>query len=78
MAVGTDTWADYGPHPGNGVVAGDTDRYSVAKTQRSYDPTGLAAVCGSKVFSRTQGMRQAYPGVEMGTDRLESTTGACV
>lgn len=31
-----------------------TTRFSVAKTQRSYDPTGLAAVKGSTVKSETE------------------------
>ena len=31
-----------------------TTRYSVAKTQRSYDPAGLAAVLGSTVKSETE------------------------
>jgi hypothetical protein len=29
-------------------------RYSVAKTTRSYDPAGLAAVLGSTVYSSTE------------------------
>ena len=29
-------------------------RYSVAKTTRSYDPAGLAAVVGSTVYSSTE------------------------
>ena len=29
-------------------------RYSVAKTQRSYDPAGVNAVQGSTVFSSTE------------------------
>ena len=29
-------------------------RYSVAKTTRSYDPAGLAAVLGSTVYSETE------------------------
>ena len=29
-------------------------RYSVAKTTRSYDPAGLAAVLGSPVYSSTE------------------------
>ncbi len=29
-------------------------RYSVAKTQRSYDPAGLAVVLGSTVCSETE------------------------
>ena len=31
-----------------------TTRFSVAKTQRSYDPAGLAAVKGSTVKSETE------------------------
>ena len=31
-----------------------TTRYSVAKTQRSYDPAGLGAVKGSTVKSETE------------------------
>ena len=31
-----------------------TTRYSVAKTQRSYDPAGLGAVLGSTVKSETE------------------------
>tara|TARA_B100001063_G_scaffold63384_1_gene57404 strand:+ start:748 stop:915 length:168 start_codon:yes stop_codon:yes gene_type:complete len=31
-----------------------TTRYSVAKTQRSYDPAGLASVKGSAVKSETE------------------------
>ncbi len=31
-----------------------TTRYSVAKTQRSYSPQGLAAVLGSTVKSETE------------------------
>ena len=30
------------------------NRYSVAKTQRSYDPAGLGAVLGSTVYSSTE------------------------
>ena len=35
-------------------------RYSVAKTQKSYDPTGLAAVKGSTVYSETADLRDSY------------------
>ena len=31
-----------------------TTRYSVAKTQKSYDPAGLGAVLGSAVKSETE------------------------
>ena len=37
-----------------------TTRYSVAKTQRSYDPLGVMAVKGSLVNSETQDMRDCY------------------
>ena len=52
-------------HPGNGVSLSTADgkeaqRFSVAKTQHSYSPLGLAAVCASKVYSLTPNMRQAY------------------
>ena len=50
-------------HPGNGVVlaAGNTvERFSVAKTQKSYDVDGVDAIEGSGVFSVTVNMRQAY------------------
>lgn len=52
-------------HPGNGVSLSTADgdeaqRFSVAKTQRSYSPLGLAAVRGSTVYSLTPNMRQAY------------------
>jgi len=35
-------------------MATTTTRYSVAKTQRSYDPAGLGAVKGSTVKSETE------------------------
>ena len=35
-------------------------RFSVAKTQRSYDPDGLAKVKGSTVKSETEDLRNAY------------------
>ena len=39
-----------------------TTRYSVAKTQRSYSPNGLAAVKGSTVKSETEQWKTtAYP-----------------
>jgi hypothetical protein len=37
-----------------------TNRFSVAKTARSYDPDGVNAVKGSLVNSETQDMRDAY------------------
>ena len=37
-----------------------TTRYSVAKTQRSYDPLGIMAVKGSTVSSETHDMRDCY------------------
>ena len=80
-------------HPGNGVSLSTADgkeavRFSVAKTQHSYDPAGLAAVCASKVYSMTPNMRQAYAAsIEGGAvitgardldrDRLSPNTGAC-
>lgn len=86
--------ADQGQtHPGNGVSLSTADgdeaqRFSVAKTARSYDPRGLAAVCGSRVYSLTPNMRQAYAAsVEGGAtitgardldrERLEPNTGDC-
>ena len=51
-----------------------TTRYSVAKTQRSYDPAGLAAVLGSTVYSETPQMRSAYSGYDMDVDRLLPTS----
>ncbi len=46
-----------------------TTRYSVAKTQRSYDPAGLAVVKGSTVTSETEDMRDAYHyGTSVGGD----------
>ena len=51
-------------HPGNGVVedaANTVIRFSVAKTQRSYDVDGVMAINGSTVQSVTLNMRQAYP-----------------
>ena len=63
-------------------------RYSVAKTQRSYDPKGVDAVCGSKVYSETQDLRDCYYyGTGVGGDvkdapapdfdRLTPSTGVC-
>lgn len=37
-----------------------TTRYSVAKTARSYSPSGVGAVLGSVVNSQTQDMRDCY------------------
>ena len=46
-----------------------TTRYSVAKTQRSYDPLGVMAVKGSLVNSETQDMRDCYHyGTDVGGD----------
>ena len=46
-----------------------TTRYSVAKTQRSYDPLGVMAVKGSLVNSETQDMRDCYHyGTNVGGD----------
>lgn len=46
-----------------------TTRFSVAKTQRSYDPAGVGAVLGSLVKSETQDMRDAYHyGTSVGGD----------
>ena len=51
-----------------------TTRFSVAKTQRSYDPTGLAAVKGSTVKSETEQWEGglAYP-PSTSTTRLKPT-----
>ena len=58
-------------------------RYSVAKTQRSYDPAGVNAVLGSTVFSSTEawgpsatnkGLTMSYAGPVVGTSRLNPTT----
>lgn len=46
-----------------------TTRYSVAKTQKSYDPAGLAVVKGSTVKSETADMRDCYHyGTNIGGD----------
>ena len=46
-----------------------TTRFSVAKTQRSYDPAGLAVVKGSTVKSESSDMRDAYHyGTSVGGD----------
>ena len=51
-----------------------TTRFSVAKTQRSYDPAGLAAVKGSTVKSETeQWSTNAYPPAAS-TTQLAPTT----
>ena len=58
-------------------------RYSVAKTQRSYDPAGVNAVQGSEVFSSTEawgptatnkGLTMSYAGPVVGTSRLNPTS----
>ena len=58
-------------------------RYSVAKTQRSYDPAGVNKVKGSTVFSSTEawgttetnkGLTMSYAGPVVGTTRLKPTT----
>ena len=36
------------------IIMPTTTRYSVAKTQKSYDPQGLAAILGSTVKSETE------------------------
>ena len=36
------------------IIMPTTTRYSVAKTQKSYDPQGLAAIQGSTVKSETE------------------------
>ena len=86
--------ADQGQtHPGNGVSLSTADgdeaqRFSVAKTMKSYNPLGVNALCGSRVYSLTPNMRQAYAAsVEGGAvivgardldrDRLLRTDGDC-
>jgi redox-sensitive bicupin YhaK (pirin superfamily) len=80
-------------HPGNGVSLSTADgleaqRFSVAKTMKSYNPLGVNALCGSRVYSLTPNMRQAYAAsVEGGAvivgardldrDRLPLTDGDC-
>ena len=49
-------------------------RFSVAKTQRSYSPDGLAAVKGSTVTSVTADLRSAYAVPAENTTQLEPTT----
>ena len=47
----------------------DVTRYSVAKTQKSYDPQGLGVVKGSLVNSVTKDLRDAYHyGTSVGGD----------
>ena len=51
-----------------------TTRYSVAKTQRSYSPDGVAAVKGSTVTSETEEWNtEAYP-PSQDTDQLAPTS----
>ena len=52
-----------------------TTRFSVAKTQRSYDPAGLAAVLGSTVKSETEQWSGgvAYP-ASKSTTQLKPTS----
>ena len=82
-------------HPGNGVSLSTADgdeaiRFSVAKTSHSYSPNGLNEPlrCGSRVYSMTPNMRQAYAAVDadgnvivgaqsLDRPRLASTAGAC-
>ena len=51
-------------------------RYSVAKTTRSYDPTGLAAVKGSTVFSETEAWKAGTydGGLAKGNTQLTPTS----
>ena len=56
-----------------------TTRFSVAKTQRSYDPAGVGAVLGSTVKSETEQWKGgvAYGdsvGGSTNTDRLTPTS----
>ena len=75
-------------HPGNGISLSTADgdeaqRFSVAKTQHSYDPAGLSVVCASRVYSLTPNMRQAYPAAgitgarSLDRPRLAPNTGVC-
>ena len=77
-------------HPGNGVSLSTADgdeaqRFSVAKTSHSYSPNGLNEPlrCGSRVYSLTPNMRQAYAAAgiagarSLDRPRLGSTAGAC-
>ena len=56
-----------------------TTRYSVAKTQRSYDPAGVAAVKGSTVKSETEQWKGSVAygdsvGGALDTDRVPPTS----
>ena len=51
-----------------------TTRFSVAKTQRSYDPAGLAVVLGSTVKSETADLRSAYAVPAANTTQLAPTS----
>ena len=56
-----------------------TTRYSVAKTQRSYDPAGVDAVKGSTVKSETEQWKGSVAygdsvGGSKDTDRLAPTS----
>ena len=75
-------------HPGNGISLSTADgaeaqRFSVAKTQHSYDPAGLSVVCASRVYSLTPNMRQAYAAAgitgarSLDRPRLSPNTGDC-
>jgi len=82
-------------HPGNGVSLSTADgdeaiRFSVAKTAHGYSVNGLndPARCGSRVYSMTPNMRQAYDAVDadgnvitgardLDRDRLTPNTGDC-
>ena len=77
-------------HPGNGVSLSTADgdeaiRFSVAKTSHGYTVNGLndPARCGSRVYSMTPNMRQAYAAAgitgarSLDRPRLASTAGAC-
>ena len=77
-------------HPGNGVSlstadGGEAQRFSVAKTSHSYSPNGLneATRCGSRIYSLTPNMRQAYAAAgitgarSLDRPRLASTAGDC-
>ena len=77
-------------HPGNGVSLSTADgdeaiRFSVAKTSHGYSVNGLndPTRCGSRVYSMTPNMRQAYPAAgitgaqSLDRPRLASTQGDC-
>ncbi len=51
-----------------------TTRFSVAKTQRSYDPDGLAVVKGSTVKSETEQWATTAYGNSASTTRLAPTS----